>query len=858
MKVRPLTKPRPGCWWWSGWLSLVLVLGSSPVGFASPTAELLSIRMLPAEMVLRGVDASRRFVVLASFADGLERDVTSQSRIRVSDPALARLDGAGRLRGLADGPTDLSVEFRGYTARMKIQVKDSGEARPFRFARDIGGILTRRGCNNSSSHGSVVGRGGFKLSMNALNPRQDYNWIMQGGVYSVLSAEPAAPSPPRVNLQQPEQSLFLLKATATQPHGGGLMFRPDSAEHQALLDWIRNGATYPEEDSGERLDRLEVLPEEVVLDSTGTHQLLVLAHFADARQEDVSDQVRYVVSDGSVAEVTESGLLRAKKGGETLVTIHGAGRSAHGLRVVVVADPILDYPPVERSNFIDEHVFTRLRRLSIIPSRLSSDAEFLRRVCLDLTGTLPPPDRAREFLASNDAQQRNRLIETLLESPEYVEYWTFRFAELFRVGMLVQNSTKNGQSYWEWVRESVTLNKHYDQMARERIAAQGEAGPVMHFQPVDEFREPEDVMAEEVRVFLGRRLDCAQCHDHPYEAWSQDQFWGMTAFFSRLTRLGDNLDFVMIDYPGGHGQLGKGFTMTHPRTGQEVEPRFLDGRLLPETEHSDPRMRLAEWMTSAQNPYFAEAAVNRIWSYFFGRGIVNPVDDFRASNAPTQPALLRALAGDFKEHAYDLKHLLRVIVQSRTYQLSQKPNETNRDDKVNNSRSLPRPLDAEVLWDAINQFVGVEEDLERWRGGRASTRTRTINLVSPELFPAESLEEGPISVIHFLQAYGQPTRLTVPERTGEPNLRQALHILTGSTYTSKLAKRGGRIDRLLAESASSRQVIEELYLAALSRYPTDREHREVEAWIAQRPSSREPLEDLAWSLISSREFPYNH
>ena len=856
MKVRPLTRPRPQRW--KGCLSVVLALGLSPVGFASPAAELLSMRVLPEEMVLRGADASRRFVVLASFADGLERDVTLQSRIWVTNPSLAKLDEAGRLRGLADGRAELSVEFGGHTARMKIQVEGSRRARPFRFARDIGGIFTKRGCNDSSCHGSVVGRGGFKLSMNALNPRQDYDRILRGGAYSVLSVGPKAPSPPRINLRQPEQSLLLLKATATQPHGGGLMFRPDSAEHQTLLDWIRNGAPYPEEDSSERLEKLEVLPGEVVLAPAGTRQLLVIAHFADGHQEDVSDQVRYVVSDRGVAEVTQSGLLRAKKGGETLVIIHGAGRSSHGLRVAVVPNPIVDYPPVARSNFIDDHIFTRLRRLSIIPSQLSSDAEFLRRVCLDLAGTLPPPDRAREFLASNHPHKRTRLIETLLESPEYVEYWTFRFAELFRVGMFAQNSAKNGQSYWEWIRESVTRNKPYDQMARERIAAQGEQGPVMHFQPVDEFREPEDVMAEQVRVFLGRRLDCAQCHDHPYEAWSQDQFWGLTAFFSRLTRLGDNLDFVVTDYPGGHGPLGKGLTMIHPRTRQEVEPRFLDGRLLPETERSDPRKRLAKWITSAENPYFAEAAVNRIWSYFFREGMVNPVDDFRASNAPTQPTLLRALAEDFKEHAYDLKHLLRVIVQSQTYQLSQKPNETNRDDKLNNSRSLPRPLDAEVLWDAINQFVGVEEDLEQWRGGRASTRTRVINLVSPDLFPAESLEEGPISVVHFLQAYGQPSRLTVPERTGEPNLRQALHILAGSTYTSKLARTGGRIDRLLANGASSRQVIEELYLAALSRYPTERERTEVEEWIAQRPSSREPLEDLAWSLISSREFSYNH
>jgi hypothetical protein len=545
-------------------------------------------------------------------------------------------------------------------------------------------------------------------------------------------------------------------------------------------------------------------------------------------------------------------VILAKKAGETPILIHVAGHAPVGIRVAIAANPLVDYPAVAGNNLIDDHVFPRLRQLSIVPSGLSSDAEFLRRLCLDVTGTLPPPERAREFLADKDPSKRGKLIKTLLDSPEYVDYWTFRFADLFRVNNFAQNSIpKASQMYWEWIRDNIARNKPYDQWARERIAVQGYDGPAMHYQSVDEFRSPQDIMAEQVRVFMGRRLDCAQCHNHPYEAWSQNQFWGMAAFFSRLTRLWDQTDFVLIDYPGGHGEMGKGFRMVHPRTKEDVQPRFLDGPTFldgatpPEEQLADPRMRLAEWMTS--HPYFAEATVNRMWSYFFGRGLVDPVDDFRLANPPTHPTLLAALAQDFREHGYDLKHLIGRIVESRTYQLSRTPNETNKDDRLNYSRALSRTLDAEVLWDAINQFAGVEEESEKWRGGRASTRTRAINLITPDMFSSQ-----------FLQVYGQPNRLTVPQRKSDPNLGQALHMLAGPTYTSKLSREGGRVDRLLKVQASDRQMIEEFYLAALSRFPSPNERDTLQTWIAQRPSRREAFEDLAWSLISSREFAYNH
>ncbi|MSO23204.1 MAG: DUF1553 domain-containing protein [Acidobacteria bacterium] len=814
---------------------------------AAPAADLLSIRMVPDEINLWGANSAQRILLLGKFSDGLERDLTAESRIAVSNPSVARIDHGVRVIALSDGRTEVTAAFQSFRTQSKLKIENSQMPRPFQFARDIGEVLTRRGCNNNTCHGSVIGRAGFKLSVDALYPEEDYNWILKGGIYSVFSVEPKAPSPARINLDEPAKSPLLLKPTMAIPHGGGRLFRPEDADYATLLTWIQKGAPYAEQVGG-RMKGLEVYPKEAILDLVGSHQILVTAQLSNGRTEDVTSQVRYALSNNEVATVTEGGLVKPKATGETAVIIHAAGLAPVTAWVGVVAQPVANYPPVARRNFIDDYTFAKLRTLSVIPSGLSSDAEFLRRVCLDVTGTLPPPRRVREFLASKDPNKRDKLIDALLDSPEYVEYWTFRFADLFRVALWAQNAiTKASETYWEWIRDSIASNKPYDQIARERISAQGYEGPVMHYQSVDEFKSPQDNMAEEVRLFLGRRLDCAQCHNHPYEPWSQNQFWGMAGFFGRVTRLGDQSDFVLIDYPSGHGELGKGLRMVHPRTKQDVDPKFLDGASVPTRQASDPRMSLAEWMTSPRNPYFAEAAVNRMWSHFFGRGFVNPVDDFRITNPPTHSALLRAFAMDFQKHGYDLKHLFRVILQSATYQASHAPNESNKADTSNYSRAYSRPLDAEVLWDAINQFAGANEGFEHWGGGRASRRTRAIDLVTPDLFPA-----------HFLEVYGRPNRLMVPERKMDANLGQALHILAGSAYTSKLSEPGARVDRALKSGAADRQIIEDFYLAALSRFPTAQEQSEIEQWMLGRESRREALEDLAWSLIASREFAYNH
>jgi hypothetical protein len=805
----------------------------------------VSVRVVPEQALLQGARAAQRFVVLGTFADGLERDLTDRSHFSLSDTQLAILDQAGRITSRVDGECDLTAEVGRMTARAHVRIEGSTEARPFSFARDIGRIFTQRGCNGTSCHGSVKGQKGFKLSLNAVYPREDYAWIVEGGIYQVLTAEQTKPKKPRIDLKKPEESLLLVKATAAVSHGGGERFAEGSSDYQEVLEWIKKGAPYGE-DRGEkaaRIDRLEIEPRQVVLDSKGKRQLLVTALLSDGRREDVTDKVLYLSNNKEVAAVSPDGLVEAVRTGETAVLVRAAGQFATA-GVAVIPPAAADYPQVKGRNFIDDHVFAKLRKLRIVPAPLSGDEEFLRRVCLDLTGTLPPPERVRAFTADRDPDKRDKLIEALLDSPQYVDFWTYRFADLFRVNHSSLQKLKRTHLYLEWVRLSIAANKPYDQIARERIAAQGYGGPTSHVYRVGDFIAPQEIMAEEMRVFGGVRLECAQCHNHPFEAWSQDQFWGLAAFFGQMTVAGNDSDGLLIDFP--RTPLPR--TLTHPRTKQPVKPAFLDGRQ-PACEPADLRMALAKWLTAPDNPYFARAAVNRMWGYFFGRGIVDPVDDFRSTNPPTHPELLDELDRYFKEQKYDLKALVRTIVRSRTYQLSGQTNLTNRTDEVNYSRARPRALDAVVLLDAISQVSGAEEEFA-WHafvgGGTARPGTRAIDLV-PEIAPCR-----------FLDAYGRPNRQALPERSNQPNLAQALHMLAGTTYTEKIARKGGRVDRLVETGVSNEQAIEELYLAALCRLPTERERSDLDALIRKQPTRREALESLAWALISSREFAYNH
>ena len=829
---------------WIGTMAVVVVsVGIRPhwdgLAFAdNSTAAPASLRLVPEDVLLHGAEASQTFLVMGTFADGTKRDLTLQAELLLSNPDLAVLSDDHRIISRADGELLLTATVAGTETSTTVRIEGSQENHPFRFSPDMGAILTRRGCNGTKCHGAVPGQGGFKLSINGSYPQDDYQWIVEGGHFEVLTAETGDDKKPRIDLETPENSLLLKKATEQVSHGGGLRFDTGSPEYAKILQWIRDGAPFGPDEKKEtvKIDKLEVYPKDAALDLNATHQILVTAHLSNGKREDLTRDVVYESTNDTVLEVNEKGLVTAKRPGETNVFIRAPGKVS-SVRFGVIANPLPSYPNVPTKNFIDQHVFTKLRALNIIPSELSSDAEFLRRLCLDLTGTLPPPNRVKDFLVSNDPQKRDRMVEILLNSPEFEDYLFYHYSELFRWYGGATQLAKDTQLYGEWLQKSISENKPYDQLAVERIAPEGYNGPSRFYYQLRFLIPPEDVVAEHVRVYFGRRLDCARCHDHPFEAWTQDQFWGMAAFYSNLVDLRETVmdNSVLLEVPGTGKQV------VHPRTKEVVAPQFLDGTTVPADQRSDLRMKLAEWIVA--HPYFSETFVNRVWAWFFGKGIVDPVDDFRANNPPSHPELLRALAADFQQHEYDVKHLIRVIVRSRTYQLSGTPNATNNGDRQNFSHALPRPLNAAVFLDAIAQFTEVPNVFVNGSYGEPP-ETRSTALL-------------PHIASDFLDIFGRNKRNTLPEGTPEPTLTQSLHMLTGTTFTEKVSQKGGRIDRLISSDANDQAIIEELYLAALSRFPTPSEAAKLKEMIQQR-TRQEAFESLVWALICSRQFTHIH
>jgi hypothetical protein len=816
------------------------------------------MRLIPGEATLTGKGSSQQFAVMAKMSDGSESDVTARAVFVVKNSSVATVRQTGRLFAMGDGQTAFEAQVDGYRATASVRVEKSAESKPFSFSRDIGEIFTRRGCNGSRCHGGVKGQAGFKLSDNGIHPKEDYRWIVQGGTFQVLSPESKGPAVPRIDKANPAESALLKKAVMEVPHGGGRRFTKDSDDYRAILEWIRAGAPFGEAAMGEaaRVVKLETFPKDVVLPPGRKQRILVAAHYSDGRTEDFTHRVLYTSNDSEIARVSSSGEVVTEKPGETAILIKVAGRNAR-VGIGVAGSPLANYPKVTAKNFIDEDVFAKLRRFNIVPSELGGDAEFLRRVCLDIAGRLPTPERVEQFVASRNPKKRAEVIDALLESPEYVDYWTFRLSDLFRVSIFpVGINPKWTQEYYEWIRDAVERDRPYSELASERIAAQGYSAASRHYLPYLVIPPAENMMGEQVRVFMGRRLDCAQCHDHPYEEWTQDQFWGLTAFFGPMFKLGGNPESVIFDFPEGKEVAPDVPSPTplgvfHPRTKARVQPALLDGKTYPFDKTEFPRRELAAWMTS--HPYFAEAAANRIWSNFFGRGIVNPVDDFRSTNPPSHPELLSSLAAEFQRGGYRFKNLIRLIANSRTYQLAGAATPSNAADRINYSHALPRPLDAEVLLDAINDVTGVRERFAvgtnrgEWRGGKTPLGTRAVEL-----------KEADIYATTFFDAYGRPNRYSVPERDMSPKLAQALHMLAGNTYTEKLAGKGSRAQGLLDRQASNREIISEYYLAAFAREPSAGESEALEKLMAATPSREQAVQDLVWALISSREFAENH
>lgn len=704
------------------------------------------------------------------------------------------------------------------------------QSRHVSFSHDILPALTKAGCNAGTCHGTPSGKNGFRLSLRGFDAELDAMTLtreVQGR---------------RINPLQPERSLILLKAVADIPHGGGRRFRPDSTLYRLLRDWIAEGAP-DDRATASLLVELSVAPKQLTLtNSDKSPPLRVTARFADETMRDVTHLARFTVNDETMAEVNLEGVITKIRAGEVTVIAEYLSQLVTAQILFLDAKPGFVWSAPPENNFVDAHVFAKLKTLCIPASELCSDATFLRRAFLDVIGRLPTAAEARDFIANASPGKRAVLIDELLERPEFADWWALKWAD--RLGCNQRFVGKIGAiKYHAWIRNAMAVNLPEDQFATAVLTAAGGnygAPPAGFYRRV---RDPQTRAEETAQLFLGVRMQCAKCHNHPGERWTQNDYYGLAAFFARVSYR-DGPFFIQVYDKEETVLAPRTGELTHPRTQQTVPPKFLGGTEPGIPAGTDRRAVLAAWLTSPDNPFFAKAAVNRYWYHLLGRGIVEPVDDFRSSNPPSHPELLDALAADFIKHGYDRKHLIRTIVNSRVYQLSSQTSDDNAHDIKYFSHANTRLLPAEALLDAISDATGVGEEFPNQPAGT----------------PAVSLPDGEYK--HpFLEAFGRPARAMACEceRDTDTNLSQALHLVGGQVVHQKIRSDAGRVALLAQSAVSDSEAVDTLFLATLSRFPTDDERRIGVTLLTRRDTPRrQSLEDLLWTLLNHREFLFQH
>jgi Protein of unknown function (DUF1553)/Protein of unknown function (DUF1549) len=699
------------------------------------------------------------------------------------------------------------------------------------FVRDVMPLLAKAGCAAGSCHAKADGQNGFKLSVFNYDLKSDFAEIVKEG--RGRRVFPAAP----------EESLLLLKSTLAIEHGGGQRIEPGSPTHETLLRWIRGGMIY-QHTNEPGLVRVEVAPHDQQYKKGAKQPLRVTAHYSDDSTRDVTALADYASSDKEISAVDESGIVRVGQlSGESAVVARYMG-FVDAARITIPADRLLPedrYTSLLRNNFIDDLAWSQFRKLGLFPSEPCTDAEFLRRSTLDTIGVLPSAEEARTFLADTNARKRELWIERLLAHPAYADFWANKWADLLRPNP-DRVGVKSVFTLDQWLRDSFRANKPYDQFAREILLAEGNNhrdGPAVIYR---DRREPSELTTMFSQLFLGVRMECAKCHHHPNEKWSQDDFYQFAAFFGTVKHKGAGLS-PPISAGNETFYFAPGGTVKHPLTDEVMKPRPPEGPVI-ENANTDPRRALVAWLTEEKNPFFARAAVNRVWAGFFGRGFVDPVDDFRVSNPVVNEPLLDGVAADFAKNGYDLKHLLRTILQSRLYQLSSEPNEWNLADTKNFSRSLRRRLPAEALLDAVVDVTGVPEEFNGVPPGARAMQTWSYKIGS-----------------HFLDAFGRPNSSSdCPcERDLRTSVVQSLHMMNSKALQAKLTNNGGRAAMLAASARSPEDIVTELYYATFNRPPTETELKTATAAFAAKDATRQTAtEDVFWALLNSAEFVFNH
>ncbi|WP_143393139.1 DUF1549 and DUF1553 domain-containing protein [Fimbriiglobus ruber] len=759
-------------------------------------------------------------------SDG-EHDLTRDAQYETTNPAVAVVEAKGYVTPTGNGTAVIRVLAKGQQLEIPVAVSGAGNGRSVDFQTEIVPLLSKHGCNAGGCHGKASGQNGFKLSLFGFDPVFDHNAIAKEARGRRLF--PGAP----------DQSLFLLKGSGQVPHGGGRKLVAGSGDYRVIREWIASGAPASAPDSP-RVVKLSIAPGDRVLKHGQLQQLAVRAEYSDGSVRDVTRHSEFKSNLDLVAAVDADGLVKTgEQSGEAAVMARHMGYVAVFRALVPHGEPVAAIPDFKPLNYVDELTVTKWKKLGLLPSPVVDDATFLRRVTIDLCGRLPTVAETKVFLADTTADKRIRLVDTLLDSPDYPAFFAMKWGSILRNSNLA-GSERAAYAFHNWIKEMIARNRPYDEFVRGVVAAAGEwqDAPAINWYWQNRDDQLHQVTADVAQVFLGVRLQCAKCHHHPYERWGQADYYGLAGFFARVGRKGFG------EPPPYYASAQVTTGEKNPLTGKSPEPKFPDGPVGKFQPEDDPRHALVDWMAKPENPFFSKALSNRLWGHFFGRGLYHELDDLRDTNPPSNPELLDALAKDFVTHKFDVKHLIRVIVTSRVYQLSAEPNDHNKHDRQNFARYYARRMPAEVFLDAVNQTCGT-------RGGFSGvgTNARAVDL------PHEGFNS------FFLDAFDRPKRVTVCEceRSTGATLAQVLLLANSDEIENKIADGNGRIAKWVKEKKPTRDMIDELYLTALSRRPTDAEIKRATEFVTKGGKDQQKaIEDVLWAILNSKEFMFNH
>jgi hypothetical protein len=797
-------------------LSLVALALASPPDPVELTAT-------PPAVALDGRRAVRQVLVSGRDADGRVRDFTNDASATVVTQGIVEVGDGLFLRAVANGTTDVTLTVGGKSTAVRVTVTNASDAFPPSFRRDVVGSLNVGGCNMGACHGTPSGKNGFKLSLRGADPAADFLQLTRDQFGR------------RTDAQSAGESLILQKALGRIPHEGGTRFTPSSVPARMLRDWLAAGM--PDDPPAlPAVAKVTVLGARVQLAPAARQQLAVVAAFADGATRDVTRLTNFSTSDPGLADVTPTGRVDFKRPGEVAVLCRYLDQMISVRLTYLDPRPGFVWPDVKTNNYVDTHVFTKLKTMTIAPSDVCNDSEFVRRAYLDAVGRLPTVAEAKAFLNDAAADKRPTLITQLLTLPEFADFWALKWADVLRSSRKTVQ-LKGSLGLQTWLREQFVRNVPFDQTVRELLTA---AGDTATNPPANYYRiakDPQSLGETTAQLFLGVRMQCAKCHNHPFERWTQDDYFGMAAWFARVRQRPTEAKSAEIVYVTRAGDV------TQPRTGKPMPPRYPGASDTPAAGDDDRRTVFADWLTKPGNPFFAKSVANRVWFHLLSKGIVDPVDDFRDSNPASNDELLDALAKDFAESGFDLKRLVYTIMTSRTYQLSAKPNATNADDSRYFSHAVTKLLTAEQLLDAVCDVTGVPE---KFTGLPAGTR-------------AVQLPDGEVN--HpFLKAFGQPAR-EIPcecEREADGNLGQALQLINGTTVNEKVRNANNRLGSLLTAKKSDEEILADIYWAALARPPKPAEAAAALGHVAKAKDKRKGWEDVLWAVVNMREFLFRH